>query len=217
MMDKPATVWHMKINLIESVNDLPADAKFPNGAVAIDTETLGLNLHRDRLCVAQLSDGEGNVWLVKFDGTDYSAPNLNKLLADEKITKIYHYARFDVASLYHYLGTMSAPNYCTKIASRLTRTYTDRHGLKTIVGELLGEMMDKTEQSSDWASPMLSEAQKHYAACDVIYLHQLKEEFDVKLKDRGREDLAQSCFDFIPTRVQLDLSGWDEEDIFAHR
>ena len=205
------------INVIESLNDLPADAKFPNGMAAVDTETLGLNLHRDRLCVCQIGDGEGNVWLVKFDGTDYSAPNLKAMLADPRILKIFHYARFDLASLYKYIGQMPTPAYCTKIASKLTRTYTEKHGLKSIVTELLGEDMDKTEQSSDWAAAKLSEAQKHYAASDVIYLHQLKAVLDEKLKDRNRMQLAQNCFDFLPTRVELDLAGWEETDIFAHR
>ncbi|MDD9912979.1 MAG: ribonuclease D [Alphaproteobacteria bacterium] len=205
-----------KVNLIECANDLPADVNFPNGMVAMDTETLGLNLLRDRLCVCQLSDGEGNVWIVKFDGKDYSAPNLKKLLADPSVTKIFHFARFDVAALYHYLGTMPQPVYCTKIASKLTRTYTEKHGLKSITAELLGELMDKTEQSSDWAAPQLSEAQKHYAAGDVIYLHALKKELDIKLEDRQRQHLAKACFDFLPTRAELDLAGWPETDIFSH-
>ena len=205
-----------KVNLIECANDLPADVNFPNGMVAMDTETLGLNLLRDRLCVCQLSDGEVNVWIVKFDGKDYSAPNLKKLLADPSVTKIFHFARFDVAALYHYLGTMPQPVYCTKIASKLTRTYTEKHGLKSITAELLGELMDKTEQSSDWAAPQLSEAQKHYAAGDVIYLHALKKELDIKLEDRQRQHLAKACFDFLPTRAELDLAGWPETDIFSH-
>jgi ribonuclease D len=206
----------MNINIVECENDLPADARFPNGMVAIDTETLGLNVRRDRLCLCQLADGAGNVWLVKFDGSNYSAPNLNKLLADPKILKIFHFARFDMAALCNALGTMPAPVYCTKIASRLTRTYTDRHSLKILVEEIVGESLDKNEQSSDWAEPVLTEAQKHYAASDVLYLHALKEALDEKLADRNRRDLAQACFDFLAGRVQLDLAGWDTTDIFAH-
>ncbi|MFZ2620502.1 MAG: ribonuclease D [Alphaproteobacteria bacterium] len=206
----------MAIKLIECTNDLPADAKFPNGMAAIDTETLGLNVLRDRLCVVQIGNGQGTVWLVKFDGTTYKAPNLKKLLADKKITKIFHFARFDMATLFHWVGTMPAPVYCTKIASKLTRTYTDRHGLKSIVSELIGVDMDKSEQTSDWASKLLTEAQKSYAASDVIYLHELKAELDAKLADRGRADMAEACFTFLATRAKLDLAGWDEQDIFAH-
>lgn len=206
-----------KINLIESVNDLPEGVTFPNNMVAIDTETQGLNVKRDRLCVCQLSDGEGNVWLVKFDGQDWSAPNLKALLADQNITKIFHYARFDIAVLQHYLGVMSAPIFCTKIASKLVRTYTDRHGLKSLVEEVLGERMDKTEGQSDWSAPTLTEAQKHYAAADVIYLHALKAKLEDRLKQRGFLPIANACFSFLPVRAALDLNGWEEHDIFAHR
>ena len=206
---------HLK-ELIESTNDLPADATFPNGIVAIDTETMGLNPLRDRLCVAQLSDGEGRVWLVKFDGTDYSAPNLKALLLDPKVCKLFHYARVDVAVLYHYIGAMSSDIYCTKIASKLTRTYTDRHGLKTLVSEITGTALDKEQQSSNWGAPELTEAQKHYAASDVLYLHKLKEYFDEQLKELDRVELAYNSFDYLKTRCMLDLSGWEKTDIFSH-
>jgi ribonuclease D len=206
----------MNINIVECDGDLPTGIHFPNGMVAIDTETLGLNVKRDRLCLCQLADGTGNVWLVKFDGSDYSAPNLKKLLADPKILKLFHFARFDMAVLSHALGTMPAPVYCTKIASRLTRTYTDRHSLKALVEEIIGESLDKNEQSSDWAEPLLTESQKHYAASDVLYLHTLKEALDEKLTSRNRRNLAQACFGFLESRVQLDLAGWETTDIFAH-
>lgn len=206
----------MSINLIESLNDLPADATFPNG-VAIDTETMGLNLNRDRLCLCQLSDGAGNVWLVKFDGTDYSAPHLKALLADETITKIFHFARFDLAMLHNFLGVMPRPVYCTKIASLLTRTYTDKHGLKNLVQETLGIELDKEQQTTDWGAPYLTEAQKHYAASDVLHLHAVKRILDDMLTREERWHLAQACFDFLPTRAQLDLDGWPETDIFSHR
>ncbi len=206
----------MTIHLIEAPNDLPADATFPNG-VAIDTETMGLNLHRDRLCLCQLGDGNGNVWLVKFDGTDYTAPRLKALLADPTVTKIFHFARFDLAMLYHFLGVMPTPVYCTKIASLLTRTYTDKHGLKNLVQETLGIELDKAQQTTDWGSPLLSEAQKHYAASDVMHLHAVKDVLDTMLQRENRTALAQACFNFLPTRAELDVAGWPEVDIFAHR
>lgn len=206
----------MTLNMIESVNDLPAGVTFPDGMVAIDTETLGLNVHRDRLCLAQLADGRGNVWLVKFDGTDYSAPNLRALLADPRVQKLFHFARFDMAVFKHYLGVDVAPVFCTKIASKLTRTYTEKHGLKNLVSELLNVTLDKEQQQSDW-SLELSDAQKKYAANDVIYLHELKLELEKRLKERNRLNTAAACFDFLPTRIELDLLGWDEMDIFAHR
>lgn len=204
------------MNFIESLNDLPAGLTFPNG-LAIDTETLGLNIHRDRLCLAQLSDGNGNVWLVKFDGTDYSAPNLKALLEDTSVEKIFHYARFDVGVFKHYLGTDTAPVFCTKIASKLTRTYTDKHGLKNLVAELLGITLDKEQQQTDWSAPTLTEQQKQYAANDVLHLHGLREKLKVSLAERGRTDMATACFSFLPHRIALDLAGWEESDIFSHR
>jgi ribonuclease D len=178
----------MTCTIIESTNDLPADAQFPNGMAAIDTETLGLKITRDRLCLCQISNGEGTVWLIKFDGTDYSAPNLNKLLANPRILKLFHFARFDIAVLAHYVGTMTEGIYCTKIASRLTRTYSDRHGLKALVEELLDIPVSKEQQMSNWASPTLTEAQKSYAAADVLYLHNLKKILDERLRDMNRID-----------------------------
>lgn len=203
------------VNLIESLNDLPEDAKFGE-SVAVDTETQGLNLHRDRLCLCQLADGKGNVYLVKFDGTDYSAPRLRALMEDENVLKLFHFARFDVACLKQYIKADTAPIYCTKIASRMVRTYTDRHGLKTIVEELTGKTISKEQQSSDWSAEKLTEAQKHYAASDVIYLHKLKTKLDVMLERRGFTKMAQACFDFLPARAQLDLAGWNDIDIFSH-
>ena len=193
----------------------------PNGldlgaSVAVDTETLGLVPRRDKLCLVQLSSGDGNAHLVQLDRTSYDAPNLKALFADPKITKIFHYARFDVAVIRHYLGVDTAPLYCTKIASKLTRTYTDRHGLKDLVKELLGIELNKQQQSSDWGAHMLSDAQKQYAAQDVLYLHELKSRLDQMLAREGREAMARACFGFIPTRAALDLAGWTEEDVFAH-
>jgi ribonuclease D len=197
--------------------DLPPGVLAGTGAIAIDTETMGLITPRDRLCVVQLSDGSGNEHLVRFNpGSTYDAPNLKALLADNSRVKLYHYARFDLAALYHYLGVMAGPVFCTKIASRLTRTYTDRHGLKNLVEELLGENLSKQQQSSDWGGPVLSEAQRDYAASDVRYLHRLQAELTVRLEREGRMHIAQGCFDFLPTRALLDLAGWPETDIFAH-
>ena len=193
----------------------------PNGidlgsSVAVDTETLGLVPRRDKLCLVQLSSGDGNAHLVQLDRSSYDAPNLKALFANPAVTKIFHYARFDVAVIKHYLGVDTAPLYCTKIASRLTRTYTDRHGLKDLVKELLGIELNKQQQSSDWGAHVLSDAQKQYAAQDVIYLHELKSRLDQMLAREGRQDVARACFGFIPPRAALDLSGWTEEDVFAH-
>lgn len=195
--------------------DLPADVDF-GASVAIDTETLGLLPRRDKLCLVQLSSGDGNAHLVQLDRTSYDAPNLKALLANPKVLKIFHFARFDVAVLRQYLGVDTSPLYCTKIASKLTRTYTDRHGLKDLVKEMLGIEMNKQQQSSDWGSHVLNEAQKQYAALDVLYLHELKARLDQMLEREGRTGLARACFDFIPTRAALDLEGWTEEDVFAH-
>lgn len=205
-----------RINIEVCKNDLPNIPTFSDGMVAVDTETLGLNVTRDRLCVCQLGDGQGNVWLVQFDGTDYSAPNLKQVLSDPRLLKIFHYARFDMATLKHYLEVDVNPVFCTKIASKLTRTYSDRHGLKTIVEEICGEVMDKSAQSSDWSAERLTEEQKYYAASDVIYLHELKKAFDEKLQSVGRLAWADQCFKFLPTRVALDIAGWENSDIFSH-
>lgn len=204
----------MKIKLYK--NDLPADLTFGD-VVAIDTEAMGLNPHRDRLCVVQLSSGDGVAHLVQFDVDDsYDAPNLKKLLTNPKITKLFHFARFDVAMFLKYLGVDTAPLYCTKIASKLARTYTDRHGLKELCRDFLSVDLSKQQQSSDWGSSELSEDQQKYAASDVMYLHSIKEKLDEMLEREGRTELAKNCFAFIPTRVALDLGGWDEPDIFQH-
>ena len=184
--------------------------------VAIDTETMGLNPHRDRLCVVQLSFGDGNAELVQIAQGQTEAPNLVKLLQDRSVLKLFHFARFDLAALANTFGVMPEPVYCTKIASRLTRTYTDRHGLKDLVRELTGVEISKQQQSSDWGAPGLTDAQQAYAASDVLYLHQLKEKLDVMLAREGRTDLAAACFEFLPARARLDLAGWPEADIFAH-
>jgi ribonuclease D len=197
--------------------DLPGDVFAPGAAIAVDTETMGLITPRDRLCVVQLSDGQGDEHLVRFNpGSDYAAPNLKRVLADPERLKLYHFGRFDIAALRFYLGVVAAPVYCTKIASRLVRTYTDRHGLKELVKELLGQDISKQQQSSDWGGPELSEAQRDYAASDVRYLHRMKEELDRRLVREGRMELAQACFDFLPARAELDIAGWPEVDIFAH-
>lgn len=195
--------------------DLPADLDFGT-SVAVDSETLGLNTFRDKLCVIQLSSGDGNAHLVQMDRASYDAPNLKALMVNPDVLKIFHFARFDVAAFQHYLGVATAPVYCTKIASKLCRTYTDRHGLKDLCCELLDIDMSKQQQSSDWGADILSDEQKLYAASDVLYLHQLKTKLDMILAREGRSELAQSCFDFLPTRVSLDLAGWSEDDIFAH-
>ncbi len=196
--------------------DLPAGLLGP-GPVAVDTETMGLQVGRDRLCLVQISDGGGDEHLVRFaPGSDYSAPNLKTVLADPARLKLYHFARFDLASIQGWLGVVAAPVYCTKIVSRLVRTYTDRHGLKDLVKEVLGQEISKQQQSSDWGAPELSEAQKDYAAADVRYLHALREKLDIRLAREDRAPLAQACFDFLPHRAALDLAGWPEQDIFAH-
>lgn len=195
--------------------DLPDLSRYTD-SVAIDTETMGLNPHRDRLCVVQLSNGDGTADVVQIPLGHTDAPNLKKLLADPKIVKIFHFARFDLAALYNALGVMPQPVYCTKIASRLCRTYTDRHGLKDLVRELMSVDLSKQQQSSDWGAQNLSEAQVSYAASDVLHLHGLRDRLNVMLAREKRTELAQACFDFLPTRARLDLSGWENEDIFAH-
>lgn len=196
--------------------DLPHDA-LADGPVAVDTETMGLITPRDRLCLLQISDGNGDEHLVKFGvDSDYAAPNLRAILADPNRIKLYHFARFDLAAIEHYMGVMAAPVFCTKIASKLTRTYTDRHGLKELVREMLGAEISKQQQSSDWGAPQLSQAQQEYAASDVRYLHRLHQLFIEKLEREGRTEIAQACCDFLPDRARLDLMGWAENDIFSH-
>ena len=197
-------------------HDLPDLMHYNVEAVAIDTETLGLNPHRDRLCVVQISPGDGSADVVQIPADATDAPNLKRLIADPARLKIFHFARFDIATLYHRFGVMPTPVYCTKIASRLTRTYTDRHGLKDLVREVLNIDLSKQQQSSDWGSQILSEAQLAYAASDVLHLHGLRERLDAMLVREGRTELAQACFDFLPFRAKLDLGGWQAEDIFAH-
>ncbi|MEH3041121.1 MAG: ribonuclease D [Sphingomonas paucimobilis] len=197
--------------------DLPEGVFAPGADIAVDTETMGLITPRDRLCVVQLSDGGEDQHLVRFNpGSDYAAPNLKAVLADTNRVKLYHFGRFDLAAIEYYLGVVAAPVFCTKIASRLVRTYTDRHGLKELVRELLGQDISKQQQSSDWGGPVLSEAQRDYAASDVRFLHALREELVKRLAREGRTDLAQACFDFLPHRARLDIAGWPEIDIFAH-
>lgn len=197
--------------------DLPAGILTGTSAIAVDTETMGLVTHRDRLCVVQLSDGSGNEHLVRFGpGSLYDAPNLKAVLGDPSRVKIYHFGRFDLAAIQHYLGVTAGPVFCTKIASKLVRTYTDRHGLKNLVDELLGENISKQQQSSDWGGPVLSDAQRDYAASDVRYLHRLRGELSLRLEREGRMAIAQACFDFLPTRAALDTAGWAESDIFSH-
>jgi ribonuclease D len=203
----------MTITLHE--NDLPDGLNLGN-LVAIDTETMGLNPARDRLCLVQLSAGDGTAHLVRFDGSNFKAPNLVKLLNDQNVTKLFHFARFDVAVLSAYLGVLPAPIYCTKIASRLTRTFTDRHGLRDLCRDLLGVDLSKQQQSSDWGAAQLTEDQLNYAASDVLHLHALKQKLDVMLERENRMTLARNCFNFLPTRALLDLSGWEDQDIFAH-
>ncbi len=195
--------------------DLPAGLSF-GSSVAIDTETLGLKPQRDRLCLVQLSAGDGSAHIVQLNGTDWSAPRLKALLTDPGVTKIFHYARFDVAVLERYLGVVTTPIYCTKIASKLVRTYTDRHGLKDLCGELLGVELSKQQQSSDWAADPLSAQQLAYAASDVLHLHKLKAALDTMLARQGRTAFAQACFDFLPVRAGLDLAGFDDIDVFSH-
>jgi len=196
--------------------DLPAGVLAP-GPVAVDTETMGLITPRDRLCLLQISDGGGDEHLVRFKvGSSYGAPNLKDVLADPARVKLYHYARFDLAAIEHYLGVEASPVFCTKIASKMTRTYTDRHGLKNLVMELLGGEISKQQQSSDWGADEINDAQRDYAASDVRFLHRLKAVLEVRLEREGRTAMAQACFDFLPTRARLDLAGWAEHDIFSH-
>ena len=197
-------------------NDLPDLSRYAVPAVAIDTETLGLNPHRDRLCVVQISPGDGSADVIQIAPGLKEAPNLVQLLRDRSITKIFHYGRFDIAVLYNALGAMAEPVFCTKIASRLTRTYTDRHGLKDICAELLGVNLSKQQQSSDWAAETLTPEQLEYAASDVLYLHRLREALSARLARENRTGEADACFRFLPTRAKLDLMGWAEEDMFAH-
>ena len=204
-----------ELNNILHKGDLP-DTLDLGSIVAIDCETMGLNFYRDRLCLVQLSGGDGIAHMVQIAAGQDSAPNLCKLLTNEKILKVFHFGRFDIAALLKTFGILTSPVYCTKIASKLVRTYTDRHGLKNLLQELLDTDISKQQQSSDWGSNTLTDAQLEYAASDVLYLHSLKNELDLRLKREGRLDLAKSCFDFLPTRAMLDLAGWPETDIFAH-
>lgn len=196
-------------------NDLPAGIDF-GSIVAMDTETMGLNPQRDRLCLVQLSDGKGDAHLVQFAKGQYNAPNLKALLVNNNVTKLFHFARFDMASMMAYLGVMTGPVYCTKIASRLARTFTDRHGLKDLTKDLLGVEVSKQQQSSDWGNGELSKEQLEYAASDVLHLHALKSKLDIMLQREGRKEVADACFAFLPVRAALDLAGWPEADIFAH-
>ncbi|MXO91992.1 ribonuclease D [Erythrobacter arachoides] len=196
--------------------DLP-EGVLADGPIAVDTETMGLITPRDRLCVVQLSDGQGDEHLVRFGrGSAFDAPNLKAVLADPSRVKIYHFARFDLAAIQFYLGVMAAPVFCTKIASKLTRTYTDRHGLKVLLSDHLQVDISKQQQSSDWGAPQLSDAQREYAASDVRYLHRLREVMSARLDREGRTALAQACFDFLPARALLDIAGWADKDIFSH-
>ena len=195
--------------------DLPADLDL-GPVVAVDTEAMGLDPHRDRLCLVQLSGGDGDCHLVQFREPDYRAPNLGRLLGDPKIEKLFHFARYDLAMIRRYLGVRCRPVYCTKIASKLARTYTDRHGLRDLCQEFLGIDLSKQMQSSDWGAPELSEAQRTYAAGDVLHLHRLRQHLDGMLAREGREALAAACFAFLPERVELDLAGWAQQDIFAY-
>jgi len=196
-------------------NDLPDDLTL-GPVVAIDCETMGLNPHRDRLCLVQMSDGDGNAHLIQIDKGQTEAPNLSRLLEDRDTLKLFHFGRFDIAAMYHAFGALAAPVYCTKIASKLIRTYTDRHGLKNLLQELLNVDISKYQQMSDWGAETLTEAQLDYAASDVLYLHQLKAALDERLTREGRMEMAQACYDFLPMRARLDLEGWPEIDIFAH-
>ncbi|WP_299348951.1 ribonuclease D [uncultured Shimia sp.] len=196
-------------------NDLPDDLDL-GPVVAIDCETMGLNPHRDRLCVIQMSSGDGNAHLVQVAKGQTEAPNLCRMLEDPNVLKLFHFGRFDIAAMYNAFGAVTAPVYCTKIASKLIRTYTDRHGLKNLLQELLGVDISKQQQMSDWGTETLSDAQLDYAASDVLYLHRLRDELNTRLDREGRTEMAQACFDFLPMRARLDLAGWPEIDIFAH-
>jgi ribonuclease D len=196
--------------------DLPDLSRYGRGAVAVDTEAMGLDVNRDRLCVVQISPGDGSADVIQIPANTSEAPNLTKLLADGTILKIFHFARFDLAVLHKGLGIMPFPVYCTKIASRIARTYSDKHGLKDLVRELLGVDLSKQQQLSDWGAEALSDAQLAYAASDVLHLHALKEKLDAILLREGRAELAAACFRFLPDRVRLDLAGWSDQDIFAH-
>jgi ribonuclease D len=209
------TVDGKNVSVYLHKGDLPDSVSF-NGPVAVDSETLGLSLIRDPLCLVQISDGGGEAHLVQLDRTGYNAPNLKRVLVDPAHLKLFHFARFDIAMFMRDLSIVTTPLYCTKIASKLVRTYTDRHGLKDLTKEILGRDISKDQQSSDWGAAELSDAQLAYAASDVLHLHALKEKLDAMLAREGRTEIAQSCFDFLPTRAALDLAGWEETDIFAH-
>ena len=211
----PANIREAAIAVYLHQGDIPASVTF-DGDLAVDTEAMGLINHRDRLCVVQLSDGKGDEHLVQFRAGEFNAPNLKKLMTDPARVKIFHFARFDVAIMKQYLGIVTAPIYCTKIASRLTRTFTDRHGFKDICRDLLQVDVSKQQQSSDWGQETLTPEQQEYAASDVRHLHALRAKFDVLLAREGRTELAQACFTFLPARAELDLAGWPEIDIFAH-
>ncbi|WP_298294742.1 ribonuclease D [uncultured Litoreibacter sp.] len=197
------------------IGDLP-DGLDLGPIVAIDCETMGLNPHRDRLCVIQMSGGDGNAHMIQVQQGQTEAPNLSKMLADPNVLKLFHFGRFDIAAMLNTFGTVTAPVYCTKIASKLVRTYTDRHGLKNLLQELMNKDISKQQQSSDWGAKSLTDAQLDYAASDVLYLHELREKLNVMLEREGRTEIAQACFDFLPMRARLDLAGWPEIDIFAH-
>lgn len=203
------------MSIILHQGDLPSDVDL-GPLVAVDTETLGLNPYRDKLCLVQMSSGDGDAHLVQLDRSTYDAPNLIKMFEDDGVVKLFHYARFDLAAIAMYLGVMPGPVYCTKIASKLVRTYTDKHGLKDLCKEILGKDLSKASQSSDWGAATLSKTQQEYAAGDVLYLHKLKETLDAMLEREGRTNLAEDAFAFLPTRAALDLSGWADQDIFAH-
>ena len=204
------------VTIFQHQGDLPADALAGALAVAIDSETMGLRLGRDPLCVVQLSDGRGDAHLVRLDRATYDAPNLKRLLADPAVTKLFHFGRFDIAMFWLHLGVLTTPVYCTKIASKLARTYTDRHGLKDVTKELIGIDLSKAQQSSDWGAARLSDDQVAYAASDVMHLHALRTRLDEMLVREKRDGLARACFDFLPHRAQLDVAGWEDVDIFAH-
>ena len=204
------------MTIFQHQGDLPADALAGALAVAIDSETMGLRLGRDPLCVVQLSDGRGDAHLVRLDRATYDAPNLKRLLADPAVTKLFHFGRFDIAMFWLHLGVLTTPVYCTKIASKLARTYTDRHGLKDVTKELIGIDLSKAQQSSDWGAARLSDDQVAYAASDVMHLHALRTRLDEMLVREKRDGLARACFEFLPHRAQLDVAGWEDVDIFAH-